>query len=129
MSTIFRQKFKINGEVKCYFPKSEETRKINIRIANEKGYEVLENVKLYPVCSFLSNQHKLYNAVDRAWGNLYDAQRSGKDVEKAKKWLEKVERLQGVFDCSPQDNKGIVYVVYEDYKAIKDIIGAYNLRH
>ena len=74
--------------------------------------------KLYPVCSWEANQHKLYNAYDRACNNYYDTG----DFEE----MEKLEHLISVFDSYVIN--GMVYAPYEEYKQIKDYIVAYDIR-
>lgn len=39
-----------------------------------KLYRNKQGKKLYPVCSWEENQHKLYNAHDRIMNSIYDAQ-------------------------------------------------------
>jgi hypothetical protein len=78
------------------------------------------NRKLYPVCSWEQNQHKLYNAYDR----IYLAYMEDEvDYDR----LEEIEHLLSVFDSCVRN--GIVYAEWEDAKLIKDYIGAYDLRH
>lgn len=84
-----------------------------------KLYRNKEGQKLYPVCSWEKNQHKLYNAHDRVmveWyeGNVdYDA-------------VERVEQALSAFDSCVID--GLVYATYEDSLLIKDYVWAYNAR-
>ena len=35
--------------------------------------------KLYPVCGWEENQHKIYNAHDRIMIRIYEAQKTGKE--------------------------------------------------
>ena len=88
--------------------------------------------KLYPVCSWERNQHKLYNALDRAHNrvsDLYeDKSASMEEIDKAEAWVREVERLLSIFD-SHVANDGLVYALWEDGNKIKDIIGAYDMRH
>lgn len=76
--------------------------------------------KLYPVCSWEKNQHKLYNAHDRIMNAIYE----GKADYDA---LDRIERAMSAFDAYVID--GIVYATYEDGKLIKDYVWAYDLRH
>ena len=76
--------------------------------------------KLYPVCSWEKNQHKLYNAHDRIMNAIYE----GKADYDA---LDRIERAISAFDAYVID--GIVYATYEDGKLIKDYVWAYDLRH
>lgn len=88
--------------------------------------------KLYPVCSWERNQHKLYNALDRAHNrvsDLYEDKSASMDeIDKAEEWVSEVERLLSIFDSHVASN-GIVYALWEDGNKIKDIIGAYDMRH
>ncbi|MCR5837157.1 MAG: hypothetical protein K6G88_11675 [Lachnospiraceae bacterium] len=82
--------------------------------------------KLYPVCSFNDNQHKLYNVYDMVMGDLYE----NKDPDMEDELYEKRERIENaleVFGANVID--GIVYATYKDSVIIKDYIAAYNLRH
>lgn len=85
-----------------------------------KLYRDSQGRKLYPVCSWEQNQHKLYNAHDRAMIRFYD----GEDVYDE---LEKIERAISAFDSCVIN--GLVYAVWEDYCLIKDYIGGYDARH
>jgi hypothetical protein len=88
--------------------------------------------KLYPVCSWEKNQHKLYNAIDRAHNAvsdlLEDKNASYEDIDKAEEWVTEIERLTSIFDSHVAPN-GIVYALWEDAQKIKDVIWAYNARH
>lgn len=76
--------------------------------------------KLYPVCSWEENQHKLYNAHDRIMNAIYEDKADYSD-------LERVEKAMGAFDSHVI--KGMVYATYEDSCLIKDYVWAYNARH
>ena len=76
--------------------------------------------KLYPVCSWEKNQHKLYNAHDRIM-NAIAIGEADWDV------LERLEKAMGAFEAHVIN--GIVYATYEDSLLIKDYIWAYNARH
>ena len=76
--------------------------------------------KMYPVCSWEENQHKLYNAHDRLMCALYD----GEDVDEE---IEKLERALDIFNSNVYH--GIVYAEWSDAQIIKDYIWAYNARH
>ena len=85
--------------------------------------------KMYPVCSWEKNQHKLYNANDRLWNALYDAQDAG-DWDRVGTLQERIGELQNalsVFDSYVYD--GIVYAPYKVGMIIKNYIWAYNARH
>lgn len=79
--------------------------------------------KLYPVCGWYKNQHKMYNYNDKMAIAYYDTY--GDSEYEA---LRESERLLSVFNDGVRSD-GIVYAEYEDYKKIKDIIGYYDLTH
>ena len=86
-----------------------------------KIYKNKEGKKLYPVCSWEKNQHKLYNASDRArirWFDTYSDEASDE--------VDKIDRLIEIFDSQIVD--GIVYATYQDRCDILDVINAYNCR-
>ena len=72
-----------------------------------------DGTKLYPCCGFEENQHKLYNAYDVAMCALYDAE-DNHDSEAMDRAQEALDRVETAYDV---------------YKMIKDIVGAYDLRH
>ena len=76
--------------------------------------------KLYPVCSWEKNQHKLYNAHDRIMNSIYE----GKADYDA---LEKIEKAMSAFESHVI--KGVVYATWEDGLLIKDYVWASNARH
>jgi len=76
--------------------------------------------KLYPVCGWEENQHKLYNAHDRIM-NAIDDGKADYDA------LERIEKAMGAFDAHVI--KGIVYATYDNLCLIRDYVGAYNARH
>lgn len=84
-------------------------------------YRNKEGKKLYPVCSWEENQHKLFNAHDRAMNNIAEGVVDGYEE------LEKVERAMDAFEAHVIC--GLVYATYEDSKLIKDYVWAYNARH
>ena len=88
-----------------------------------KVYRNKEGKKLYPVCSWANNQHKLYNALDRAKIWEFESDYS----EEASAEVDELDRLIEVFDS--QIVGCIVYATWEDYKKIKDYIAAYDARH
>ena len=79
--------------------------------------------KLYPVCSWEANQHKLYNALDRAVVACYDTDWS----EEAVNERDRVEEALSAFDRYVIN--GLVYATYKEGQVIKDIVWAYNARH
>ncbi len=83
-----------------------------------------EGKKMYPVCSWEANQHKLYNAIDRIQLALYEA--TDEEYDKLAEALERAEHALDVFNHTVVH--GIVYATYEDSLIIKDFIWAYNAR-
>lgn len=84
--------------------------------------------KLYPVCSWEDNQHKLYNAHDRIWCAIYeDRENGGEKEDELQEALEKLEKAMEAFEAHVID--GLVYATYEDSCLIKDYVAAYNARH
>lgn len=85
--------------------------------------------KLYPVCNWEQNQHKLYNAYDRIMLAIYDAQdaNNSDELDRLFEAKDKIERALGAFDRYVI--KGIVYATYQDGLLIKDYVWAYNARH
>ncbi len=78
--------------------------------------------KLYPVCSFQRNQHKLVNALDRARLREYD---EGYTDEIASE-IENIEAALTAFNGHVVGDT--VYATYTDSKTIKELIAAYDLR-
>ena len=85
-----------------------------------KLYRNKEGKKLYPVCSWENNQHKLYNAHDRIMVAYYDNEADYEEVER-------VEEALAAFDRYVIN--GIVYATWEEGQLIKDYVWAYNARH
>lgn len=131
MALKFKLVVNIEGKSKTIINSTEERFNRNIAVAKEKGYAIEKKCKLYPVGSWYKYQHVFYNANDRAWNYLHDAQESGneEEIKKAEDNLEMVQNLLGAFDCGYKDSNGMVYAEYQDYKRMKDIIAAYMYRH
>ena len=88
--------------------------------------------KLYPVCSWEKNQHKIYNALTRAQNREYDYCTGNLELtkEEANKLFEEVELLNylcGVIDH--RHYKGIVYATWKDREKLREYIMAYDIRH
>ena len=79
-----------------------------------------QGIKMYPVCSWEQNQHKLYNAHDRVMNAISDGKADYDD-------LEKVEQAMNAFEAHVIG--GIVYATWADRNLIMDYIFAYNARH
>jgi len=77
---------------------------------------------LYPVCSWGKNQHKLYNACDRAMIRCDEEGYSNEAVAER----ERAEKALEAFDRHVVGN--LVYATYEDRCIILDLIGAYDVR-
>ena len=121
----------INGNKKTIVNNSEEVYKKNLSICKDRGYEVINKTKLYPVGRWETYQHVFYNAHDRAMNAIYDAEQSGtiEQLNEAIEWNEIVNDLLCKFDYGFKDANGMVYMEYKDYKVAKDIIGGYAYRH
>lgn len=93
-----------------------------------KIYRNKAGKKLYPVCKWEDNQHKIYNAHDRIMIRIYEAQKNGgEDLEALYKEQERIEKALELIDACVID--GLVYATYEDGLILKDLIWAYNARH
>lgn len=79
-----------------------------------------EGKKMYPVCSWEKNQHKLYNAIDRINIAISEGEADWEDLERAEKAL-------SAFDAHVIGET--VYATWEDRNLIMDYVGAYNARH
>ena len=92
-------------------------------------YKDKKGNKLYPVCSWEKNQHKLYNAHDRLFVAICDAREEGNvgELSRLLDTMETLERVMGIFDSYVVE--GIVYATYKDGLIIKDYIWAYDARH
>ena len=82
-----------------------------------KIYRNKAGKKLYPVCKWEDNQHKIYNAHENG----------GEDLEALYKEQERIEKALELIDACVID--GLVYATYEDGLILKDLIWAYNARH
>ncbi len=88
-----------------------------------KLYKNSEGEKLYPVCSWEDNQHKLYNAHDRVMIAISEEGYTEKLADE----LERIEDAMAAFDRYVIN--GLVYATYKEGQVIKDIVWAYNARH
>lgn len=79
--------------------------------------------KMYPVASWYNCQHMFYNYVDRCFIAMVDADYTEESVSRH----DEAERLLDVFNTNIHN--GLAYAEYADYRKMKDIIGAYILRH
>lgn len=87
----WKQQFEIKGQVKTYYPRSEEQRKHNIEVAKKNGYKVVTNVKLYPF-STMKNQHNFDLIHNIVMCELYDIWNGEKKVSDEE--YEKLEHLR-----------------------------------
>ena len=96
-----------------------------------KLYKNKEGQKLYPVCSWEANQHKLYNAHDRIMNYIDDLETADTvDMVKlnaAYTRQEEIEHLLGVF--SQYVFGGIAYATWADRNRMMEIFAAYDVRH
>lgn len=92
-------------------------------LINKKGE------KLYPVCSWEQNQHKLYNAHDRLYNAIYDARETNdyEEEERLEKAMEELEEVMEIFESCVYN--GLVYATWKDGLRIKNYTWAYDSRH
>lgn len=86
---------------------------------------IKNGTRYYPIGKRSKYQHVFYNYVDICYNHAHDNEDSDDAYEK----YEEAERILNAFESGPQNAEGIVFVTYEDYKKMKDIIGAYIYRH
>ena len=87
-------------------------------------FDKKENKKMYPVGKWMTYQHVFYNYNDICYNEMYDKGHSQSSID----IFERAQELLEKWDSNPRVN-GIVYAYYEDYKQMKDIIGAYAWKH
>lgn len=98
--------------------------KVTKKMENGKMvYRLNGKTKLYPICNWEANQHKIYNAHERAVNRCYETNWS----EEAIAELERTDKMMGVINGIIIN--GLVYGTWEQYKMVKDSIWAYNARH
>lgn len=92
-------------------------------------YRDKQGNKLYPVCSWERNQHKLYNALDRAYNRLYDAIEEKNDavIDVVERDIENIELALSAFNRIVIS--GVVYAKWSDACLIRDYVAAYDARH
>lgn len=88
-----------------------------------KLYRNREGKKLYPVCSWEKNQHKLYNALDRI--AIREIEEGYTDEIMNER--DNIERALFAFDRYVIGD--LVYATYEDSCLIKNYVGGYDMRH
>lgn len=87
-----------------------------------KIYRNKAGKKLYPVCKWEDNQHKIYNAHDRIMIRIYEAQENGgEDLEALYKEQERIEKALELIDACVID--GLVYATYEDGLILRILYG------
>jgi hypothetical protein len=92
-------------------------------------YKNKQGKKLYPVCSWENNQHKLYNTHDRLMNALAEAEENN-DGAMIDKVSEEIDRLDEIMEAFGRYViGGIVYATYEDRCKILDYTVAYDVRH
>ena len=67
----YRINYEVNGEVKSCYPRSEESKDKNLAICKEKGYKVIDVIKLYPF-STNKNQHNFMLVQNRCNNIMYE---------------------------------------------------------
>lgn len=87
--------------------------------------------KLYAVCNWMQNQHKVYNANDRIRNEISDLEKENSpDKRKAARIYRRYDEIELAMEWI--DNvapDGLTYAPYNAYRIIKDIIAAYNARY
>ena len=95
-----------------------------------KLYKNAQGQKLYPVCSWEANQHKLYNAHDRIMNRIDDLEDDPMsdrlELFRAYDQQEEIEHLLEVFSSYVHD--GIVYATWKDRNRLMEYIAAYDVR-
>ena len=81
-----------------------------------------EGKKMYPVCNWERNQHKIYNAHERLVAKQINDPKSVTPEE-----YDWVMRAYDAIDACVIN--GTVYATWEDGRAIKDLIAGYDFRH
>ena len=86
-----------DGTVKTYYPKSIEQKNENLHICRERGYRVIECVKLYPFNTY-ANQHNFELIHNIVMCELYDIWNGEKKVSD-----EEYERLEKLKEQSEKE--------------------------
>lgn len=86
-----------------------------------------DGTKLYPVCNWEENQHKIVTAYTKALLRRDEAYESGVGIDEAEANFEQMEQARQWIDNVGRD--GIVYAPYPMYQLLRDTIGAYDLTH
>ena len=81
-----------------------------------------DGTKLYPVCGWEKNQHKIYNAYDRAIIRRDEEDWSDEACAEVERCEKALEAFNGCV------RGGVVYATYEEGKIIKDLVAAYDVR-
>ena len=96
-----------------------------------KLYKNAKGEKLYPVCSWEANQHKLVNAHDRIMNRIDDLSEAQPvdllELNRAFDQQEEIEHLLEVF--SAYVYSGIAYATWADRNRLMEYIAAYDVRH
>ena len=84
--------------------------------------------KLYPVCNWNANQHKIDFWLTKAKNNKFD------HPDDLKTWdeVEKYQKMLDIFNGFHEDGKvihNLVYATWENTEAIKEAIACYDLCH
>lgn len=85
--------------------------------------------KLYPVCSWNANQHKLYYFLTKFENNWYDCMYED-DADGMDKWEKKKEEMYHLLtEFNSHVHGGIAYATYEDGQKIKEACVMYDIHH
>lgn len=99
---------------------------------NDRGFKIGDVIRFIPIDED-GNKIDLDPAMDKKYNRyliryIFEGG-SSEEAEKAEEWFERIEDILTKWESNPQDRNGIVYALYEDYKLMKDLIGAYAWRH
>ena len=86
------------------------------------------NKKLYPVCKFEENQHRLDWFITLLKNEIHEDLDEGCFSEAKQERLEYLEKLLEEFNAGVYKD-GLVYMTYEKGQEVKELINEYKLRH
>lgn len=110
-----------DGTVKKYYPKSVEQKDKNLRTCKEKGYKILECVKLYPFNTY-ANQHNfelIYNICFNTIADMEDGEMPWDD--ELLDVLEKRRERAGEFRSLPLP---VAWLPYSEWAEAKEMATA-----
>lgn len=88
--------------------------------------------KLYPVCNFKDNQHRLAWAIDVCEHELIEALTDGSGPERFEYLDNKLNELREIlelFNGGVREKDGLVYLTYQDGRKAKNVINRYLATH